>query len=330
MLVQYKSATSEKISGATLRHSAPVDRPCDRWAIFTGSRGMSCRCREGVDISCLTGKSSCLVSASAPGLICRSGGLSAWGVLRRGACALERLHAGPSTVSASVVFAGSAGFSLTVERNVEYKSNELCDASPHKLMPQYTEILAKFRRRRLRNSSSSTTISSVASTSSSSTVTSRQSTMSVLTANTTKPSIPIVPLNAPSYVPKPAAENIDLGVVTMPESPTSSPPQTPFHKQVQSALANPPKVSGAPSPMLCWVVPAAPMSPPESEPSTPSEPVLSAVPEPAAAPRRQPLMLPPIPARNPVNELESEVRELRKQLEELKKVNTKIAALHAA
>jgi HAMP domain-containing protein len=41
-------------------------------------------------------------------------------------------------------------------------------------------------------------------------------------------------------------------------------------------------------------------------------------------------MLPPIPARNPVNELENEVRELRKQLEELKKVNTKIAALHAA
>lgn len=83
--------------------------------------------------------------------------------------------------------------------------------------------------------------------------------------------------------------------------------------------------------MLCWVVPAAPMSPPESEPSSPSEPVRSTVPEPTVTPlRRQPLMLPPIPARNPVNELESEVRELRKQLEELKKVNTKIAALHAA
>lgn len=150
-------------------------------------------------------------------------------------------------------------------------------------------------------------------------------------ANNTKPSIPIIPLNAPSYVPKPAAESIDLGVVTVPESPTSTPPQTPFHKQVQSALANPPKVSGGPSPMLCWVVPAAPMSPPESEPSSPSEPVRSTVPEPTVTPlRRQPLMLPPIPARNPVNELESEVRELRKQLEELKKVNTKIAALHAA
>lgn len=152
--------------------------------------------------------------------------------------------------------------------------------------------------------------------------------MSVLT---TKPSIPIIPLNAPSYVPKSAAESIDLGVVTIPESPPSSPPQTPFHKQIQSALANPPKVSGAPSPMLCWVVPAAPMSPPDSEPSSPSQPVLSTVPEPSvAAVRRQPLMLPPIPTRNPINELEGEVKELRKQLEELKKVNTKIAALHAA
>lgn len=195
---------------------------------------------------------------------------------------------------------------------------------------QYTELLAKFRRRRLRNASSSPSISSVASTSSSSTVTSRQSTMSVLAANPAEKTVPVVPLNAPIYIPKPAAESIDLGVVTVPESPATTPPQTPLHKQVQSALANPPKVSGtAPSPMLCWVVPAAPMSPPESEPSTPPKSSHSTAPEPAMT-HRQPLMLPPIPSRNPVNELEMEVRGLRKQLEELKKVNIKIAALHAA
>ncbi|EKD02472.1 hypothetical protein A1Q2_03232 [Trichosporon asahii var. asahii CBS 8904] len=262
------------------------------------------------------GKHICHEPFSARGLRSRS---SAWGLCLDGVCARSSIRTSAQAPVGPNRLAVSAGFSLPVAM---YKRIPIFDEHPHKLMPQYTELLAKFRRRRLRTSSSTTSISSAASASSSSTVTS--STMSA-----TKPSIPIIPLNAPSYVPKPAAESIDLGVVTVPESPTSTPPHTPFHKQVQSALANPPKVSGAPSPMLCWVVPAAPMSPPESEPSSPSH--VSTVPEPAVAPlRRQPLMLPPIPARNPVNELESEVRELRKQLEELKKVNTKIAALHAA